>query len=213
VRLAALGGVLFFVLIVIQANLRTGSPSATDSGQEILDYLASHRRRLQIGAVLLGFAMPAVLLWLSGLFRALRTVEGGNPRLAVAAFAGGVLAAASTVVGALIEGTMAARIHDLGAADAAVWWTMFLLSTGATLLGLLLLIGATAIVCLRRNLFGRRFAVATVVLALATAVGACTIGYATSGIQTVAGIAVLLDSVWILVVSIFLWRDPAVALP
>lgn len=94
-----------------------------------------------------------------------------------------------------------------------VWWTMFLLSTGATLLGLLILIGATAIVCLQTHLFHRWFAVASVVLALASVVGACTIGYAADGTQAAAGIAVLLDSVWILVISIFLWRDPAMALP
>jgi hypothetical protein len=44
--------------------------------------------------------------------------------------------------------------------------------------------------------------VTSVVLALLSAVGACTIGYDTSGIQVVAGIAVLLESVWILLVSI-----------
>ena len=44
-------------------------------------------------------------------------------------------------------------------------------------------------------------------------VGACTIGYTTTGIQIVAGLAALLDGLWILAVSIYLWRDPALALP
>ena len=50
-------------------------------------------------------------------------------------------------------------------------------------------------------------------LALISVVGAFTIGYTTTGIQVVAGIAVLLDALWILAVSIYLWRDPALALP
>jgi hypothetical protein len=211
--LAALGGVVFFVLVVVSGSLTSGSPSATDSGREIFDYLVQHQGRYQVGAVLMGLAMSAVLLWLSGLFRAVRKAEGGTPGLALAALAGGVLAAASTVTGALIEGTTATRINDLGPADARVWWTMYLMSTGATLLGLLLVIGATAIVCLRTGLFARWFVVASVVLALASVVGAFTIGYAATGIQAIAGITILLDSVWILVVSIFLWRDPTVALP
>jgi hypothetical protein len=51
------------------------------------------------------------------------------------------------------------------------------------------------------------------VLAVVSAVGACTIGYDTSAIQVVAGVAIPLDAVWILLVSMFLWRDPALALP
>ncbi len=90
---------------------------------------------------------------------------------------------------------------------------MYLLSFGATLLGLLLVIGATAIVCLRTQLFARWFATASGVLALASVVGAFTIGYTTSAIQVVAGVTIILDTAWILVVSTFLWRDPALALP
>jgi len=50
------------------------------------------------------------------------------------------------------------------------------------------------------------------VLALVSLVGACTIGYDADGIQAVAGIAILLDTAWILLVSIYLWRDPELAL-
>ncbi|HEX4982473.1 MAG TPA: hypothetical protein VFV63_12270, partial [Ilumatobacteraceae bacterium] len=210
-RLAALGGAVFFVLVIINVSFRSGAPSATDSGQSVFDYVAQHHGRLQLGAVLTGLAMSAALLWVSGLFRALRRAEDGLPGLAVTALAGGILAAASTAMTALIQGTMATRIDDLGPAGVRVWWTMYLLSTGATLLGLLVLIGATAIVCLQRRLFETWFAVTSAVLALASVVGAFTIGYVTSGIQAVGGIAILLDSVWILLVSVRLWRTPELA--
>jgi hypothetical protein len=146
-------------------------------------------------------------------FRALRRAEGGTPGLALAAFGGVVLAAASTVTWALIEGTMAARFSDLSPAGARVLWTMFLLNFGAILVGLLVVTGATAIVCLRAHLFPRWFAVASTVLALISVAGVFTIGYTAAGIQVVAAIAAILDGVWILMVSIYLWRDPALALP
>jgi hypothetical protein len=107
----------------------------------------------------------------------------------------------------------ATRIADIGPASARVWWTMYLMSIGATLLVPLLLVGATAVVSLESALFARWFAVASVVLALVSIVGAFTIGYATTGIQATAGIAVILDSIWIFLVSFFLWRDPKLALP
>ena len=213
VRLTAVGGAVFFALFLAFASLTSGTPSATDSGQEIFNYLSAHDSRLQLAAVLLGLAMPAALLFLSGLFRALREAEGGKAGLAIAALGGGVLAAASTVTGALILGTSATRIADIGPASARLWWTMYLMSIGATLLGLLLLIGATAIVSLESQLFPRWFAVASALLALVSIVGAFAIGYATTGIQATAGIAVILDSVWIFVVSFFVWRNPELALP
>ncbi len=90
---------------------------------------------------------------------------------------------------------------------------MLLLNAGAGLVGLLVVIGATAIVCLRAHLFPRWFAVASTVLALASAVGACIIGYTPVGIQVVAGLAFTFDAVWILMVSIYFWRDPALTAP
>jgi site-specific recombinase len=155
--------------------------------------------------------MAAALVWLPALYRALRRAEGTQSGLAVAAVAGGALAAASGAMTALIQGTIAVRIDDLGATSVAVWWTMWLRSIGAIVLGLLVGIGVTGIVSLQRHLFARWFAVASVALALVSVVGAFTLGYAGVGVQTVAGIAVLLDSVWILLVSIFLWRDPSLA--
>jgi hypothetical protein len=69
------------------------------------------------------------------------------------------------------------------------------------------------VVCLRARLFARWFAGASVALVLTSLVGACTIGYTGDAIQIVAGISVILDSVWILLVSLFLLREPALGLP
>jgi len=212
VRLAAVGGAVFFALVMAFASLTSGTPSVTDSRRDTFDYLSAHQGRLQLAAVLFGLAMPAALLFLSGLYRALRKAEGGTAALAVAALGGGVLAAASSVTGALILGITAARITDIGPADARLWWTMFLMSLGGTLLGLLLGIGATAVVSLESGLFARWFGVASALLVLVSIVGAFAIGYVTTGILATAGVALILDSVWILLVSIFLWRDPELAL-
>jgi hypothetical protein len=152
VRLAALGGAVFFGLFIAFASLTRGTPSITDSGQDTYNNLSAHDGRLQLAAVLFGLAMPAALLAVSGLFRALREAEGGRPGLAIAALGGGVLAAASTVTGALIMGVTATRITEIGPADARLWWAMVLMSYGTILLGLLLLIGATAVVSLETGL-------------------------------------------------------------
>jgi hypothetical protein len=113
----------------------------------------------------------------------------------------------------LIEGTLAVRFAELGVGGTRAFWTMFLLSTGATVLGLGLLIAATAVASAGTHIFPRWFAVASAVLVLVSAVGAFTIGYSGNAIQAVAGMAVLLDSVWILVTGLLMWRASSRAAP
>ena len=168
-RVTAVGGLVFFGLFVAFCVLTSNTPAATDTRQEVFSYLAKHHDRLQLAAALYGLAMLAALLFLSGLFATLRKAEG-RPRLAVAALAGGIVAAAATITGALVLGTTAARFLDLGPTGARVFWTMFLLSIGATLIGEVLMIGSTAVISLRTGLFSRWFSVASLVLAFASPV-------------------------------------------
>ena len=211
-RLAALAGPVSFVLILISATMLSNAPSAADSGQKILSYLALHHGRLHVGAVLAALAMATALVWAAGLFRALRQAEGGTPGLALAVFGGGVLTAASTVTWALIEGTMATRFTDLGPAGARGLVDDVPAQCGRDAGGPA---GRHRGDCHRVPAGApvpRWFAVASAVLALVSVAGACTIGYTAAGIQVVAGLAIILDGVWILMVSIYLWRDPALTL-
>ena len=175
-RLPALAGAVFFALMVLYAQLRSPAPAATDPAREVARYFARHHDKLQLGAVALGLAMPAALIWLTGLVQALRQVEGPSRIASLAALGGGILAAASTVTAALVQGTTAIRFGDLGVGGTRTGWTMVLLSLGGTLLGLMLVIGATAAVSLRTRLFARWFTVASGALALLSLIGAFTIG-------------------------------------
>jgi hypothetical protein len=47
VRLAALGGAVFFALLVAFGSLTSGTPSATDSPRETFNYLSAHQGRLR----------------------------------------------------------------------------------------------------------------------------------------------------------------------
>jgi hypothetical protein len=201
-------GAVFFALMIVYAELRSPAPAATDSAREVASYFARHHDKLQLGAVALGLAMPAVLIWLAGLVEVLRRVEGSSRIASLTALGGGLLAAASTVTGALVQGTTAIRFVDLGAGATRAGWTIVLLSLGGTLLGQMLTIGATGVVSLRTRLFARWFTVASGVLALLSLIGAFTIGYGSDAIQVIAGIAVMLNGVWILLVSVFMWRNP-----
>jgi hypothetical protein len=216
--LPALAGAVFFALIFVYGQLfgqlfGSPAPAATDSAREVASYVARHHDRLQLAAVALGFAMPAALIWLSGVVQALRQLEGPSRVAGLTALGGGILAAASTVTGALALGTTAIRFADLGASGTRTGWTMVLVSMGGTLLGLMLVIGATTVVSLRTQLFARWFTVASGVLVLLSLIGAFSIGYGSKAIEFIAAITFGLDSVWVLLVSVFMWRNPQRAAP
>ena len=214
VRATMLAGLLFVVLIIVQGPvLNSSSPTVTDSAQKIFNYFSKHQGSIKASAALYGLAMSAVLIWFSGLFRALRKAEGGSAGLAVAALGGVVLAAAMSVITAAVEATTALRVHDLGASGARFFFTLQELAQAGILFGLLVLIGVTATVSLRTGLFARWFAAVSGVLAVVSIVGAFGIGSASSTIQTLAGVMLSLDTLWVLVVSIWVWRRPELALP
>jgi hypothetical protein len=73
------------------------------------------------------------------------------------------------------------------------------------------LIGSTAAIGLRSSMFARWFMIASVVLALLSGVGVFAIGYTGAGIQGIAGVTVVLNAVWILLASFYLWRCPELA--
>ena len=141
-RVAALAGAVSLVLMAISYSALGNIPNPfTDSGQKILSYVALHHGQLQLSAALTALAMSTALVWAAGLYRALRRAEGVTPGLAMAAFGGAVLTAASNVALAVIEGTVATRFHDLGPAGARVFWTMLLLTGGGALVGMFVLMG------------------------------------------------------------------------
>ena len=213
VRLCALAGLAFFVLIVVSGPvLQSGSPSLTDSSAKMFHYISTHVGKLKASGALSGFAMAAVLVWLAAHYSALRKAEGGHAGFAPAALAGGILAAASTVVGGAVLAVAALRIHDLGASGARFFWTLQVFMSGGTLAGLAILVGASAVVFLNTGIYGRWFTWVSAVIAVVDLVGILGLAYANGGVQAIVVIGLSLTILWILVVSVMLWRKPELAI-
>ena len=214
VRFLALSGLAFVILIILQGPvLNSSSPMLTDSAQKIFNYYRDHQGSVKASAFCYGLAMSAVLVWVSVLFRALRRAEGGNAGLASAALVGTGLAAAMSVTAAAIEATTALRIKSLVPSAAQVFFTLYQFAQGGILFGLAVLVGATAVVCLRTGLFYRWFSSVSLLLAAAPIVGGTGIAFANSSLQTIAVVMLSLDTLWVLVVTVFIFRKPELAIP
>ena len=209
VRLCALAGLAFFVLIVVGGPvLQSGSPSLTDTSAKMFRYVLAHQGKLKASAALFGFAMAAVLVWLAAHYSSLRKAEGGHAGFAPAALAGGILATASTVAYAAVLGVTALRIHDLTNAEARFFWTMAQFLNGGLLAGLAILVGASAVVFLSDRMYARWFAWVSGALAVLDLVAVLGIAYANGTIQALLAIGATLTTIWILVISVLLWRSP-----
>lgn len=206
VRLAALAGGAATVLIAIAGPILSRShPAASAPGQTIFDFVSSHRSHLQLSAALAALAMTALMLWLSGLFGALRRAPGGSPALAVAAVAGGVLAGSTGIASAALKAATACQIDSIGAGSVRIFYTLVLATNGGVLLGLTVVIFTTAVA----TLAGRWFTLLSAILAVGSLVGAMSIAY--PAIEGLSSVFLSLDMLWVLAVSILLWRRTALA--
>lgn len=213
VRMAALAGLAFFILIIVQGPvLAGGAPDGGASATKIFNYLKTHQGNFKAASVVYGFAMSAVLIWVSGAYRALRKSEGGSPGLAVTALGGVVLAAAMSVSAAALQAATALRVRDLQPSGARFFFTLNQFTQAGILFGLLVLIAAATAISFQTGLFGRWFNLFGVVLVLLSIAGAFGIAYASSTAEALTGVALTLDSLWILAVSIHLWRKPELAI-
>lgn len=209
VRLCALAGIAFFVLILVAAPiLQSGGPSLTDPSTKIFHYLATHTGRLKAAAALQSFAMAAVLVWLAAHFSSLRKAEGGRSGLAVAALGGGIVAAAATVVDGAILADTSLRIHDLGLGGARFFWTLSAFAGAGAIVGLTILVGASTLVILSSGMNSRWFGWVSGLLAVIDLVGILATAYVSSALQGIFAVGITLTSVWILILSVMLLRNP-----
>jgi hypothetical protein len=212
IRLAAVAGAVFALLILVAGPvLGRSSPNLSASGQTTFDFIRGHRTDIQLTALLGALAMGAFVIWLSGLFGALRHTTDGYPGLAVAAVGGGALAASTSVVSQAIKATTACQITAIGPRNVQVFYTLVKFTNGGVLVGLTVVIGMTAAACLSSSMAGRWFVILSCVLAVGSLLGATSVAYAGSAPQQIGKLFLSLDTAWVLIVSVLFWRRPTIA--
>jgi hypothetical protein len=196
-RLAPLTGAIAVVLMLVPLGGATDYQPAADRAVEIFNIDPI----LVIAKINIGLLSAFFLMWFAGsVYTALREWEGGTGRVSLVAFGGGLatgvaLAARNTVLAAGfvragapggISPEGAVMLYDLSGSMAS--------QMAATTLAVL--IGATSIVSLRKAMFPSWFGWASALITLGL-------------LSPIAPIAFFLALVWLLVVSIWLYRRGA----
>jgi hypothetical protein len=194
--LAPLTGALFVVLTVVSFILGGEPPDADDRVREIVDYWADNDAVNMIGAVIESLAAVSLLFFAATLRRALRRDEDGAGILSVVAMGGGIVAAAGIGVDASIRFAAADLAEDVDPVVIqtlnAMWSDFFF----PMVIGFAALILAVGLSALRTRIIPPWLAWIGIVLVVAL--------FSPAGF-----FAFLASALWILVVSILLWRREA----
>ena len=203
-RTAAISGLGFTILYVAHRLLQGTGPD-NSSATAVAAYQVAHRGALLASEVAVALALLAFIPFVAGLVPVIW--RAGQETLAVAvAISGGVFVAMGFV-------SNAAETALIGLADANQPATVLALDQlqGRTPIvwTITALVAATSLAIWRTGLVGRRLGVAGLVAAAIFLVGSVfsVLGRTPEGGSSLAGVGLFI--VWILAVSVGLWRTPA----
>ena len=209
-KLAALGGVVFVVLNLVGIIAPGSPPSADDTNDEVLKWLVDNASGIKIAALMPGLSIIALVWWFGSLWRRMSKAENGNHRLSVVALVGLAASGALYLASVSVVATVAIQVDEVGADPAKFFYVLsaVLLSMAGPFLAVHLL-GVNAI-ALRSGFLPKwvgYLGVFSAVLQASSLLGATT----DADPATLLGFAAFITwSVWILVVSIHMWRTAEV---
>jgi len=204
-KYAVIGGPLFVVLAIVGGFLPGSPPKPNANVDKITKFFTEKDTQIQVGAWLGLLGAVALVWWFATLWRGMSAAEGGRPRLAVASLAGLVFAGAIYgISSALFSGT-AIRSADLGD-NASVLRGIYCAMAGAGCIAVAIHVFATTALGFRSGFLPVWVNVLGVLAALANLVGSIGIATDSTAIFAVGIIAFFTWALWILVVSLVLWR-------
>jgi hypothetical protein len=198
-RVEPLAGIVFVVLAVISLATASGEEFLAEP-EEVADYFLDHSGRIMVAEILGGFAIFAFFWFVGAVRNRLRvpqTPEGGLPALA---FGGGIAAATLVLVANAVTMAGAFRADEDGRIDPSVAAALNDISS--------LIVGIAAPVALAV------FVAATGIVSITTGVLPKWLGWASLLIALgflipyISFIFWLPFGVWVLVVSVLLYRQP-----
>jgi hypothetical protein len=205
-RSAAIGGLAFTVLYVVHRLLQGTAPDGT-SAAAVASYQVAHRSALLASEIAVGLALLAFIAFLAALVPVIWRAEQ-EPLAVAVAISGGVFVAMGFV-------SNAAETALIGVADtnqpAAVLALNQLQGRTPVVWTITALVAALSLAIWRTGLVGRWLAVAGLVAAAIFLLGSIfsVLGPTPEGGSSLVGVGLFI--LWMLALSVGLWRTPAVS--
>ena len=198
-RYAPLAGVVFFVILVVAVIVGgSDTPDNDDSTAKVVAWWARHDSDQIAASILAVYAMGALVWFAASVRSAIARVEGGTGRLATLSFVGSVFVG----IGLLVSATFGFAAADtVGDVPATVTQTLSVLNNDSWFpipLGIALMVGAAGIAALRYGWLPKWAGWLSLVIAV---VAVTPVGF----------FGVMAGVLWVLVVSIVLFRRESAA--
>jgi hypothetical protein len=198
---AALAGVVFVVLSVVGAFIAGSPPKVSDHDPKIIKYTTDNRDALRIAAYLAGIAVAFFLFFLGVVWTKVRQAEGGNGRLAVTALAGGVATAAIASVGFGISAYGA--LHPV---ESPFTYRLSAIIFGLLSFAILVFVEASSIVIIRTKFLPAWLGWLGMLSALLWLIGGAAVATENDTIFVFGFVAFLVWALWLLILSVMLFR-------
>lgn len=213
-RFAALGGVLFVILNVVGGAATGEPPAPDDSAQKIASWFQDHHGAIAFSQVTAGIGAIGLVWWAGTLWRRMANAEG-RPRLAVASIAAFAASGALYLMANGVLAAMAIRVDDMSPDTLLAFYVLSSVTLAASGFFVAAHLAVTNALAFRTRLLPQ-WLCGVGALGSVGFLAAAIIGSASdSGLVVGLGLpAFLLWGVWILGVSVTMWRttpDPAPA--
>lgn len=205
-RRGSWGGILTAILTIVVFAL-PGEPAKTSaSSREIAQYVRDEGDEQRWATYVGALAVIALLWWLGSVWRLIRRAEGGTPRLAVVATAGGVVAAVLILVSGVILAAIPITGADLSPTGQRAFYVIGTNLGMATVFGFATFVGAFSVVIIRSRVLPVWLGWAGVLIAVIGAFGGGTVTSTRHVFFYTSFVAFMGLVLWILVVSILMVR-------
>ena len=208
-KYAALGGVWFVVLVWVAGALAGTPPTMNASDADVAEYFTDNPDLIKCAAWLAGAATVGLLWWFGSVWRRLRAAEGGQTRMCVVALAGLTLAGAVHLMSEAINATLAMRYDSGGAEAAPFFWTMSSALVAMSGFGLVTFLAAVSVLTFRTGAFPKRSAYIGWLATLFLLLGTLNVATSATIFLGLGFIGFTLMSIWVLVISWDLWKNPS----
>jgi hypothetical protein len=152
VEYGAATGIVFVLLSIVGFIILPKAPNLDAPSQEWASYFLGHHNGVRASMVLLTIAI-FFFIWFLGTLTSVLRIATGTPRLPSIAFAGGILGAATLLVGIAAEGVAAYRPQGVDPLFTRAMNDLFVLLAVPAIPAFAALFAATAVVILRTGAF------------------------------------------------------------
>lgn len=210
-KYSALGGIVFVALNVVTSALTGAPPSSGDTDDEVAEYFLDKADGIKVSVLLAGLSIIALGWWFGALWRRMSKAEHGSHRLSAVSLVGLAASGALFMASQAPLSAVALRVDSLSPEAMRLFWVLSTVLLSSSGFFLVLHLTATNALSLRSGMFAKWSTIVGLLTAVAFLVASFGVMTDADGIMIFGLFGFVLWSIWLIAVSVQMWRTADVA--